>query len=720
MKKRLTTILALLLMIGSTTKAQEFESAADAVKNMGVGWNLGNTLDANNQKETDPTKDSFWGQQGPESETCWGQPYTTKEFIQMMKKAGFTAIRVPVTWYNHMDKDGNVDPAWMLHVKSIIDYVINEGLYCILNVHHDTGADSKDASGKLTGYHWIKADADNYKENKDRYVKLWRQIAEEFKDYGQTLLFEAYNEMLDGNSCWNYPTWYADGKNYDADYAKKSLETVNNYAQTFVEVVRSFGSNNTNRNLIVNTYAASSGGVWGNNTHPQEPLEQLVLPTDESKDHLIVEVHSYPSIMNGLSSAKSGLDWTFKNLKEKIIDRLNVPLIIGEWGTSNVDNGSDYIDRRETMIGFCDYFVKKAKEYNIATFYWMGLSDGNARKELVFNQPDLAETITKAYHGEDFQGEYPSKAISNETVVFEGEQQLEWGTAINFTADLFTNLSSTSTVELTYTEKFDQFTGDEANSYLQFWYNDWSEMIDFIVDGQTISQTLEVNKYYNSVSGTDHVTTFAFDNDTFRNFKKKGMLFQGHGILLKKAVLIAGEAEEPEPQEGGDSEVFWEGNEMMDWNNGIQLTVPAENFAAHGQNVRLTLQYTIDMNGASDYNMIQLFYGDWSTNPSFIINGQTFDKEFRPSDLNGAGNGDACTTTISFSEEVMKIILEKGIVMQGHGLRLNKVILETPSGIKTVFKAKSNDGAIYNLAGQRVYNPQKGIYIKNGKKFIVK
>ena len=715
MKKRLTTFIWLLMAFGIQSQAQDFESATDAVKNMGVGWNLGNTLDANNQTVSDITNDAYWGQQGLDSETCWGQPYTTKEFIQMMKKAGFTAIRVPVTWYNHLDKDGNVNKEWMKRVKEVVDYVISEGLYCILNVHHDTGADSKDANGKLTGYHWIKADADNYTGNMDRYVKLWSQIAEEFKDYGQTLLFEAYNEMLDGNSCWNYPTF---GMDFDADYEKKSLEAVNSYAQSFVSTVRLSGGNNATRNLIVNPYAAASGGVWGNNTHPQDPLEQLVLPTDESKDHLIVEVHSYPEITKGLSSAKSGLDWTFNNLKEKIIDRLNVPLIIGEWGTSNVDNGSDYIDRRETMIGFCDYFVKKAKEYGIATFYWMGLSDGNARKELFFNQPDLAETITKAYHGDDFQGEYPAKEISNETVVFEGEQQLEWGTAINFTADLFTNLSSTSTVELTYTEKFDQFTGDEANSYLQFWYNDWSEMIDFIVDGQTISQTLEVNKYYNSVSGTDHVTTFAFDNDIFRNLKKKGMLFQGHGILLKKAVLIAGEAEVP--QGGGDSEVFWEGNEVMDWGDGLQLTVPAENFAAHGQDVRLTLQYTIDMNGDSDYNMIQLFYGDWSTNPSFIIDGQTIDKEFRPTDLNGAGNGDVCTTTMTFSEDVMKIILEKGIVMQGHGLRLNKVILETPSGIKNVLKAKSNDGAIYNLAGQRVYNPQKGIYIKNGKKFIVK
>ena len=537
MKKRLTIIFALLLTIGSMAKAENFESATDAVKNMGVGWNLGNTLDANNQTVSDITNDAYWGQQGLESETCWGQPFATQEFIQMMKKAGFTAIRVPVTWYNHMDKDGNVSEEWMKRVKEVVDYVISEGLYCILNVHHDTGADSKDASGKLTGYHWIKADADNYTTNKEKYVGLWKQIAETFKDYGQTLLFEGYNEMLDANSCWNYPTWYADGKNYDAAYAKKSLETINSYAQSFVSAVRGTGGNNTTRNLIVNTYAATSGGAWGNNTHPQEPLEQLVLPTDVAKNHLIVEVHSYPSITSGISSAKSGLDWTFNNLKEKLIDRLNVPVIIGEWGTSNVDNGSDYIDRRETMIAFCEYFVKLGKKYNIATFYWMGLSDGKARSQLVFNQPDLAETITKAYHGANYEGEYPT-AETGDGVVFEGEQMLEWGTAINLTADLFTNLDNTATVDITYVQQYDQYEKeDDQYGMMQFWYNDWSTKIDVMAEGNTYQADFVPADVYGTGSGTEHTTTFSFDASTFNNMKKKGLLFQGHGIVVKKVVL---------------------------------------------------------------------------------------------------------------------------------------------------------------------------------------
>ena len=715
MKKTFTTILVLLTMIGGTAKAQDFESAADAVKNMGVGWNLGNTLDANKQTVCDITSDAYWGQQGLESETCWGQPTTTREFIQMMKKAGFTAIRVPVTWYNHMDKDGKVNAEWMARVKEIVEYVIDEGLYCILNVHHDTGADSWDANGNLTGYHWIKAAPDNYTTNTDRFTGLWKQIAETFKDYGQTLLFEAYNEMLDANSCWNYPTF---GMDFDADYEQASLKAVNSYAQSFVTTVRTTGGNNATRNLIVNPYAAASGGVWGNNTHPQDPLEQLVLPTDDAKDHLIVEVHSYPAITSGISSAKSGLDWTFNNLKEKIIDRLNVPMIVGEWGTSNVDNGSDYIDRRETMIAFCDYFVKKAMEYGIATFYWMGLSDGNARKELVFNQPDLAETITKAYHGDDFQGEYPAKEAPSGGVIFEGEQMLEWGAAITLPADLFTNLNDASTVEVTYVQQYDQFENeDDRYGMMQFWYGDWNKMIDVTAEGQTFTGDFVPFDVYGTESGTEHVTTFSFDEETFHNFKKRGMLFQGHGIVVKKVVLNE-VAEEPEPQ-GGGSEVFWEGDAVMDWGDGLQLTVPAEKFAAHGKDVRLTLTFTLDF---TDYSQMELFYADWDqvNKVSYTIDGKTYEKGFSPSTALGAASGDVCTTTMTFSDAVMQLILEKGIVMQGHGMRLNKVVLETPTGMKAVFKAQSQDGAIYNLAGQRVTNPQKGIYIRNGKKFIVR
>ena len=715
MKQKFTTIFCLLLAFAMQASAQGFESATDAVKNMGVGWNLGNTLDANNQSIADFSNAGYWGQQGLDSETCWGQPKTTRELIHMMKEAGFGAIRVPVTWYNHMNANYEVDGQWMARVKEIVDYVIDEGLYCIINVHHDTGADSYDGNGKLNGYHWLKADADNYSENNVIYAALWAQIALTFKDYDQRLLFEGFNEMLDANSCWNYPTWSANGQ-YDEDAAKKAYQTINSYNSLFVSTVRITGGNNSERNLIINPYAAASGGEWGNNKHPQEPLETLELPEDPG--HLIVEVHSYPNITSGISSAKSGLDWTFNNLNEKIIKRLNVPLIVGEWGTSNVDNGSDYVNRRETMIAFCDYFVKKAMEYDIATFYWMGLSDGQYRSQLVFNQPDLAETITKAYHGDDFEGKYPAAETPTGGVIFEGEKQLEWGEAINIGAELFADLANTSTLEVTYVQNYADFDEDNQYGMMQFWYNDWSTMIDVIAEGNTFTGDFVPSDVYGTESGTEHTTVFSFDPETFKNFKTKGMLFQGHGIVVKKVVLH-GVIEGDDPIPDG-TEVFWEGDAVMDWGDGLQLTVPAENFAAHGKNVYMTLMYKLDY---TDYNMIQLFYGDWSANPSFILDaGKTYEKEFVPSDVYGIANGDVGVSIVSFSEDVLNIILEKGIVMQGHGLHLLEVVLTgtNETAIRSIDKTKNHEGTIYNLAGQRVTNPTKGIYIRNGKKVVIK
>ena len=127
MRKRIALLFGLMAMASINVCAADFETATNAVKNMGLGWNLGNTLDANSGSA-----------QGLESETYWGQPVTKPELMKMMKEAGFSAIRVPVTWYNHMDANGKVDEAWMKRVHEIVDYVINQGLYCIVNVHHDT------------------------------------------------------------------------------------------------------------------------------------------------------------------------------------------------------------------------------------------------------------------------------------------------------------------------------------------------------------------------------------------------------------------------------------------------------------------------------------------------------------------------------------------------------------------------------------------------------
>lgn len=505
-----------------------FESATEAVKKMGLGWNLGNTLDAHSQTITDFKNEGYWGQQDLSSEKMWGQSATKPELMQMMKNAGFGAIRVPVTWYNHTDKDGNIDKAWMSRVHEVVDYVVNNGMYCILNVHHDTGADSEKTKS------WIKADLDNYKTNKDRFEKIWKQIAEEFADYGQELLFEGYNEMLDPKSSWCFASMAYSG--YNAQVATSAYEAINNYAQSFVNAVRASGGKNDVRNLIVSTYAAACGtGNWNN--HLTDPLTQMALPKDYKEGHLIFEIHTYPAIATEkgdrpLQEIKNEVDEQMSKLKTHLISK-GAPVIIGEWGTSNVDGGAgktDYDVRRDLMMKFAEYFVTKAKENNIGTFYWMGMSDGICRGVPAFSQPDLAECIAKAYHGDAFEGQYPTFSGVKEYEAFSESKKIGWGDAVIIPSQLFAAMEGLSIVEVSYNQ-------DSDDADLQLNYGDWSSKPTFVVEGKTINADLKPGTIYGTKAGSSHVSKISFDATTFGEIQKRGLLFQGVGITITKVVV---------------------------------------------------------------------------------------------------------------------------------------------------------------------------------------
>jgi aryl-phospho-beta-D-glucosidase BglC (GH1 family) len=369
--------------------AADFETATQAVANMKVGWNLGNTLDAHAQSGKDVSSNSYWGQEGVESEVRWGQPKTTFSLLKMYRDAGFGAIRVPVTWYNHMDANGKVDDAWMARVKEVVDYVIDNGLYCILNVHHDTGADSDSHTS------WLKAEATYYNNNKQRFEYLWKQIAETFRDYDEHLLFESYNEMLDSYSSWCFAS-FASQKKYDATVAASAYQAINSYAQSFVNTVRATGGNNAQRNLVVNTYGACCGeGTW--NEHLTDPLKEMALPADQVQNHLIFEIHSYPPVTN-LTETRKTVDDIISKLKTHLAAK-GAPVIFGEWGTST-DNAYD--NYRSNMAAFAKYFVEQTKAAGIGTFYWMGLTDGGDRLRLKWSMPEIKNAILKGWYGDDY------------------------------------------------------------------------------------------------------------------------------------------------------------------------------------------------------------------------------------------------------------------------------------------------------------------------------
>jgi len=501
MNTRILLTISMLIVSVWTTHAQSFETATEAVKNMGVGWNLGNTLDANNNNG---------GRQDLSSETCWGQPYTKPELMKMMKEAGFGAIRIPVTWFPHMDSSNKVDAAWMKRVHEVVDYVIDNGMYCLLNVHHDTGDGS---------FHWLHASMNTYNNVKAKYESLWTQIAEEFKDYGDKLLFESYNEMLDEYNSWCFATFARSG-GYHATDAADAYQAINNFAQSFVNAVRATGGNNAKRNLVVNTYGACNGaGNW--NTHLKDPLKEMIIPSDAiaGAGHIAVQVHAYPNVKN-ISSMKTEVNDMFNALNTYFISK-GTPVIIGEWGTAN-DGEVDYDVRHENVMQFVDFFVKAAKAKNCGTFLWMGLSDGTNRSVPVFNQADLAEAIMKAYYGSSDGYKFPTREDLG-TTVYDVSYTNQWSEL-----NLYSNSLSTSSYQGMELELAEAPT----SGTLQFkvYKNDNTDMVQGIT---TANSTL---KFTSNMGTTLKRITLQCCIPNLQITVKNVYLIKSDGTKLKKEV----------------------------------------------------------------------------------------------------------------------------------------------------------------------------------------
>lgn len=320
-----------------------FETADVCVQNMKLGWNVGNSLDSTGAWINPDRPYNF--------ETAWGNPVTGPKLIKAVKASGFNAVRVPVTWMEKMDENGNLNEEWLARVKEVVDLVIAEDMYCIINVHHDTGGGDEA---------WIRADKEMYDNGmSERYAFLWKQIAEYFKDYDGRLLFESLNETLDANSNWGGST----AENY---------EVVNMLNQLFVDTVRATGGNNSERNIIVLTYGASSAA---------SQVGGFIVPQDTANNHLIAEVHIYdPSgFCNGNDETwdeedRQVLETIFERLNKEIIEAQGVPMIIGEFGSHDNFGTEEYATERAE---YASDFVSIAKKYGITCFWW---DDGGPMK----------------------------------------------------------------------------------------------------------------------------------------------------------------------------------------------------------------------------------------------------------------------------------------------------------------------------------------------------
>ena len=364
------------------------EMVFDALR---MGWNLGNQMDAFSNDVA--------------SETIWGNPKATQATFNAIKAAGFSSVRIPVTWLGHIGDAPyyEIESKWLDRVYELVCYAENAGLAVIINTHHDeNNADN----------HWLNiksasSNAGTQQKILTQLYSMWSQIAERFKDKGEWLIFEPFNEIQDGGWGWSSSFQSNPQPQYDA---------LNEWNQAFVDAVRSTGGMNSTRWLSVVGYSANPGFT----------IKGLKIPEDyTTTNRLIVGVHDYDpynyTLANPLTEQwghtadkskrcsdtdEANVTAVFDNLVETYLSK-GIPVYIGEMGCS-FHRGDDFKYQKY----YIEYFCKAAADRMLPMFVWdngvagegpechgyMNHGDGSYMSD---RAREIVETMVKAVNCDD-------------------------------------------------------------------------------------------------------------------------------------------------------------------------------------------------------------------------------------------------------------------------------------------------------------------------------
>jgi endoglucanase len=332
-------------------------------KKLGRGWNLGNSLEATG------------------GEIAWGNPKTTQRLIDSVKAAGFNAIRIPVAWSKFSDASSyTIDDAWMTRVEEVVNYALKDSLYVLMNEHWDGG--------------WLQPTLAKQAEANERLAAIWQQVALQFRDYNDHLIFAGTNEVM-----------------VDGDYGAPKTEYANvqnGFNQLFVNTVRSTGGKNYYRYLA----------VQGFNTNINYTISNFTMPVDVVKNKLLVEVHYYDPYDFTINSSSTLYVWgkdapkseswanetyadgQFQKMKTKFIDK-NCGVLLGEYAAMARLNLGDSLNQvhKKYRIYYTQYITRSLVRHGIVPFFWdSGYLSNNASG--LFNRstgakgyPDILKAI---------------------------------------------------------------------------------------------------------------------------------------------------------------------------------------------------------------------------------------------------------------------------------------------------------------------------------------
>ena len=357
------SLLVLLLIAINVFSAGKKFTVTDAVIDMSPGWNLGNALDSI------PNEDS------------WNNKPTRRYTIEDIKKAGFRSIRIPVTWTHHTGPAPffKVDPAWMDRVEEVVDWALEEDLWVILNVHHD--------SWEWMNVMRVDPVTGKYVNDYENYIvrleKLWSQIAKRFSKKSLKLIFEILNEPNDGQ--WEPKPEKPENPKNPAVRHDLSCDEMNRINNRILNLIRKTGGLNKKRFVMV----AGPGN---------DPEKTLKCYTPINDPNIIMTVHYYAP-WDFVSGWWGHYTWGTTNEKkyaEEIFNKLNeayvkkgLPVVVGEWGA---------FTRTELFSKwyYYNYLGQLMRRYNMAAIWWDNGADHFDREKRRWRDPVVKDIVVNA------------------------------------------------------------------------------------------------------------------------------------------------------------------------------------------------------------------------------------------------------------------------------------------------------------------------------------
>ncbi|PWJ61613.1 MULTISPECIES: cellulase family glycosylhydrolase [unclassified Fibrobacter] len=358
-----------LMFAGALTTAAfaDLPTAAQVQKNMGMGYNIGNSMEV------------------PNNPTGWGNPYPTQALLDSIKAAGFNTVRIPCAWDSHT-QNGKITETWLDSVKTVVDYALRNELYVVLNIHHEGEG----------GWFQTKMATTKNTTVDNKMKTYWTQIANKFKNYDEHLLFAGANEPGEGQQGLTWTSQHA--------------QVLMGYYQTFIDAVRATGGNNATRTLIIQ-------GLQTDIDKSVEFAPTSIFPKDKVTGRLMFEVHFYGPYQyvlmtssqnwgcpngdiqvqyyygdyqkasdpkhnagyncwaNSIDKDQAGIGFPnaqFAKMKSNYVDK-GYPVIIGEFGSlyrSPELSGSDLELHRQGRIQWHKDVVTAAKNYGLTPIVW--------------------------------------------------------------------------------------------------------------------------------------------------------------------------------------------------------------------------------------------------------------------------------------------------------------------------------------------------------------